>query len=950
MLKNAQLWVDGFAGFTTAEIQVLAEMLKAAKNSHIALCLDPSDIDLKNPDLAQIDPVSLFNTTERTYAQLVEIIKKCKLSIDKPILLNDPLRFSSAPQLAHIEKNIFKITPPKATRPDDIHIISAPNTRCEVTSLARQILKLVKEKNYRYRDIAVIASDIDTYQYYIRACFQDYNIPFFIDKRKPLNQHPVIQLICSALQIVLAGFSPNDIFAYLKTDLVPVDRSDTDLLENYCIAFGLKGWDWQSNKNWNFADPQKHSFDQAHINQIRSAVTGPLLQLQKALCPEQNAEKTITAQQFTDAVFEFLDQLNVSNTIDAWIKQARQQNNHAAAQQHEQFYDKFVEVFDQLLDVFAQDTMTSRDYCTIINSAFSQLTLAFIPPTLDQVLVGSIERSRHPGLKAVFLIGATQKQFPSPLSQTGLLTDTDRDAAQTADFQLAPATSLALAQRQYLAYIAFTRPSQFLYISYPAADGDGKSIIRSQFISNLESLFTDLKERTIADQLPNIDEIHCQSELADLLCTQLGKDKNSSPSDDSLDTLLNEICADDSLSDLGSTVTSAINYTNSPHLEKDVVNELFGPKVNTSATRLTTFAKCPYLYFSRYILKLKKRQQSKFEPLDLGNFYHKALDSLLKELKKQNKDFNTIADQQLLGILDSVIEKLCSSDSAIENFTRQSLHNAFIINSAADRLCDCVLAIAQMTRAGTFTPYLSEAGFGTSKDQLGEYKFPLSKNRTVYLRGKIDRIDFAEIDGQKLAIVFDYKRTAKSFSWSKFYNGLDLQLPIYILATRNAAESNPNIPPAQGAFLIPVEVSPKKIQPNELAAREGKFFHKANGLFHGAIAENLDTKLTSKYSNFYNFYISKDKAQYGSYHNSGALTPEDFENTMKFAHEKIIALAENILSGKIDITPYKLGTESPCSNCDYNSLCRFDWQINDYNLLQSPGKAQVLETIGGLDG
>ncbi len=102
----------------------------------------------------------------------------------------------------------------------------------------------------KYRDIAVIASDIERYQHYIKAYFDDYRIPFFIDKRKPLSQHPAVQLICSALQVVTGGFSGSDIFAYLKTDLVPIERCDVDLLENYSLAFGVRGGDWTGGKDW----------------------------------------------------------------------------------------------------------------------------------------------------------------------------------------------------------------------------------------------------------------------------------------------------------------------------------------------------------------------------------------------------------------------------------------------------------------------------------------------------------------------------------------------------------------------------------------------------------------------------------------------------------------------------------------------------------------------------
>ncbi|GAG04481.1 unnamed protein product, partial [marine sediment metagenome] len=102
-----------------------------------------------------------------------------------------------------------------------------------------------------------------------------------------------------------------------------------------------------------------------------------------------------------------------------WIEEAAEADDHAAADEHRQVYDRLVNIFDELVEVFADEQMSCDDLISIIDSAFSQLTLAFIPPSLDQVLVGAIERSRHPDLKAVFLIGATQKQFPAPVAFDG---------------------------------------------------------------------------------------------------------------------------------------------------------------------------------------------------------------------------------------------------------------------------------------------------------------------------------------------------------------------------------------------------------------------------------------------------------------------------------------------------------------------------------------------------
>ncbi len=952
-VKGAKLWIDGFAGFTEAEFALLTELLKVTADVKIAFCLDPSNLDLSSPAIENIDPVGLFAPTERTFCSLFQTIKKNKLPLAQPVILEKPMRFSANPSLAHIEKNLFRHKTPQLKSTENIRIISAPNEREEVRFVAREILRLIREKNCRYRDIAVIASDIDRYQHYIRAYFDDYDIPFFIDKRKPLNQHPAIQLICSALQAVTGGFSNSDIFACFKTDLVPIERSDIDLLENYCVAFGVSGNDWLGTGTWQFAGPEDEEFDEPRINRIRQKVSGPLLELKEKLSSNVEQERTLTARQFTKAVFDFLDKTEITKTLGTWIEAAEKKNDNAAIEEHQQLYNKLVDIFEELVEVFGSRAMKAEDFLAILKSAFSQLTLAFIPPTLDQVLVGSIERSRHPDLKAAFLIGATQKQFPAPLGPESILSDDDREAAEKANFPLAPTSQRSLVDRRYLAYIAFTRPSELLYITYPSVDEKGSDIPRSQFIAELELLFENLREELIASRQIVSEQIYSETELADLLCERLGKDSLSPDANDGQKAaaLLENICSDQQLGRLGSNVRAAIEYDNGAQLDPEVVKYLFERQIKSSATRLSTFAACPYRHFAKYILELKKRKEFKLEPLDLGNFYHGILDSLLKRINAEKKDFAEIDDKELLALLNGQIESFIKNNTFLTHFVGRRDYNEFIIRSACDVLERCVLAVAQMVRAGSFKPTLSEVSFGNvadSRQTIGKYEINLADGRTMSLSGKIDRLDFTDIDGEKTVVVFDYKRSKQSFSWSKFFHGLDMQLPIYMLAVRNAAGQEKMNP--AGAFYMPVEVNPKNAAFTELSNKTESFDYKAKGIFNARFYRHLDNTIESGWSKFYNFSVTSKDEQYGHYAKSAALKPDDFAKALTFTENKIKKLTKEIISGKIDITPYRLNQKSPCSFCEYSSVCRFDWQINDYNVLESFNKLEVLEKAGGFNG
>ncbi|MHC4416984.1 MAG: PD-(D/E)XK nuclease family protein [Planctomycetota bacterium] len=932
---GARLWVDGFSGFTGSELEILAELMRAAKETQIALCLDGSEIDLSSGARRDGDGLSLFWPTEQTYSSLLEVVRGCRGELKEPVLLKETLRFSGSAALGHIEKKLFGRGHGKARSEGKVRVVSAANGRAEVKFIARKIVKLVREEGYRYRDIAVIASELGGYEHYIRASLADYGIPYFIDKRRRLIQHPVVQLICNGLRAVTGGFGFSDVFAYLKSGLVRlVSRDDIDLLENYCLAFGVKGSDWAGQEDWQFDDKEEGSFDEGRINKIRKRVIEPLIKLKGRICDGGGVGKKIEAEEFVRAVFDFIESLGVRETMDGW---------EDALEEHRQFYEKCVDVLDELAEVFSGYEMSSEDYAGMIESAFSQLSLAFIPPTLDQVLIGSIERSRHPSLKAVFLVGVTAKDFPVPVSFGRVLTESDREAFGSADFVLGPAVSEGLLERRYLAYIAFTRPSEYLYVTYPLADADGGAMVRSQFIEGLEELFEDVSaERAVNEDAGAIERVYSEGELCDFLCNRLGKDASGQVSGrEELLKLLGEVGGDAELGRAGKKIFEAIGYDNGAELEDGVVKKLFGREVKTSTTKLRAFASCPYKYFARYVLELEKRKEFKLEPLDLGMFYHSVLDSFVKKAIGEGRDLGGMSDDELRGMLREELAKVVKEDRFISKFRGHSFHNAFIIGTAEERLENCVTAIGKMVGAGSFRPELSEVWFGEKGGKLGECKFVLPGGRELSLRGRIDRLDTAERDGEKKLVVFDYKRRGGTFGFSEFYYGLDMQLAVYMLAVGKSGSGK-----VVGAFYIPVETGAERGTLEEAVEGVERFSHKAKGIFNGEFASELDGTAVSKWSDYYNFYVKQDGNVYGHYGSSGALKPEDFGKILGFVERKITELAEGIVSGKIEVEPYQLGTRTPCGWCEYRSVCRFDWQVNDYNRLESMSKEEALKKMG----
>ncbi|MHC5083395.1 MAG: PD-(D/E)XK nuclease family protein, partial [Planctomycetota bacterium] len=469
-LQGARIWVDGFSGFSVQERDLLIELLRVSESAAIALCLNPETMDLDNADDSKLDECSLFASTEQTYCELLRIIRGCKLDLQPPVLLTEPKRFQQSATLSALEQSFIDEMFAAPVDDEDIQIAACPNIRAEAMHVAAQIHTLVKDQGLRYRDIAVVVPDMTAYQHYIESAFGQYEFPYFLDRPRQMKTHPLVELIGSALQAIDSRFALSDILSFLKSGMAAVDYDAIDTLENYCRAFEISGGEWLTQTPWDFAPAdQKKLYDEKALDALRRQVIKPLVELSQSL----SKADAISAAEFVAALWELLETLGVQQTLSQWAEADQSDQQFG----HRQLFDKVIQTAEEMCRIFEDTTLAADAWGAIFVDALSTLTIKLIPPTLDQVLVGSIERSRHPDVKAIFLIGATQKQFPIPTSGQLLLSEQDYQHALDMQLELNNPYEQQLTHRQYLAYIALTRASKAVYLSYPMLDEKGSSIV-----------------------------------------------------------------------------------------------------------------------------------------------------------------------------------------------------------------------------------------------------------------------------------------------------------------------------------------------------------------------------------------------------------------------------------------------------------------------------------------
>jgi len=997
IFQNARLWVDGFSGFTPQQYAVLKTLASTVDLMEVTLCLDPYDpqcriVESNGSNDVPLDDTNLFHPTLLTYQRFQRMfINKSDFTIEKIVLpqakLNDQVaapRFNRSKSLSQLEHNLFRsespqtppVLPPEPGRLDqtpgtDIVIVASDQRRREVEATAAHILKLCREQNYRFRDIAVILRDFSEYQDLLEAAFTDYGIAYFIDQRRSVRHHPLIELIGSVLQIIALDFKSEAVFNYLKTDLAPLPRPAVDLLENYALAHGIQAHRWYDDQFWRrlldlfedkSADEPDSDFhvtpEKLHLYR-RQAVTG-LLELRRKLYGSQfQSERLLPVLQITTALFEFLEKIEVPRTLSRWAQQAQGEKNLNLMQTHQQVYTEMVIMLDELVQVLGDAELTILQYGEIMNTAMNQISLALVPPALDQVLIGAIERSRHPKIKAAFVLGVNQGRFPSITAPDAFFTDAQREELAGSDFELAPNSTERLLHERYLAYIALTRPSDFLWVSYSGADEKGTALNPSPLIENIQNAVDHVPVVHLSQASEfDVSAANRPEQLGRQLALVLSADDGSEQIDDTFRQLVHYGLEKPKWKDTIQSSLAGLIYHNDARLGKKVIADWLIDKNIGSVSRLETFAACPFQHFARYLLNLAPRDELKLAAVDIGSVYHKALHHIFLKLNQKKMNWQTISTDELHQITQQVIDHLFQKDPQITAFLGQSNRNKHLLTEAIHHLQNLAPQLQKAASVGDFHQQQAELEFGPGKI-IPAYKINLPADRSFFLRGKIDRVDFCfDSDEGKIPaaiMIIDYKSTQRSFPFSNFYHGLALQLLTYLLVVHEHHQASDQQPPQPAAALyVPVLPQgkihsgppPAEILNSPAGDLLAETSQQASGVINEKFCPALDRTVPPKgTSKYYRIKIKKD-GSINTSRGSDTVTPEQMKALLNHCRMLLGDLAKQILEGNISISPYRIADrDSPCRFCEYAALCRFDPAHDGYRHLPGLNKQQVLQNL-----
>jgi ATP-dependent helicase/nuclease subunit B len=959
-LRGASVYVDDFRDFTDRERRMIVSLAKSAASIDITLLVDPASPTLRDPHHLP-DELSLFHHTESQYRLLAIALQEAGVVLE-PIVRLTEMRRTSAPALRSIERMFDSHQEPQVGSPPALELVEAPDRHTEVDAVARRIRQALRE-GLRLRQIGVLMRDIDDYDEIIAASFREHEIPYFVDRRRTASHHPLLQFTRAALQIIRHDWPHDAVMALLKSGLCGLFTSEVDELENYVLLHRIHGSAWASPEPWTYerrltrGDRDEEielsdRVDPSPMDRLRRQIADPFAPMAKLF----RGKSPPTVRQAIVALFKLFEAFHVRDTVAQWIEQAIESNDPEQRGEHEQVWAELTGLFDQMADLLGDAAVAMADFIEVLDVGLEQFDLALPPPRVDQVLVGTVDRTRTPPLHTVYVLGLSEGQFPRVAREDPVLSDSERRSLRKQHLDLDPDSERRQLDERLLGYIGFTRASDRLVITRPTSN-EGKRVEPSAFWRELTGLFPSLiptPEQREADA--PADRIATPRQLVTALMRWARKTGDACDSEQPWASLYQFLAdhktCDDPIGVMRYKAWRAVSYDNSAVLSPQIAHQLMPGALTASVTRIESFASCPFRHFARHHLRLEPRQEQDVTPMDLGTVYHGILERIVKRTLRDRRDWCEIEPKLNQEWIADFAEEL--GQDLRGEIMLSTARNQYLLKRIERTLEQVCATQREVLSRGQFRPAFAELNFGMESDgpSLPPLLIRTPNGREVRLQGKIDRVDLAA--GSNEVAVIDYKMRRTTLNLSNVLYGLSLQLVTYLLVLQASGDKlfKKTVAPVAAFYAELLRGLEPVDHPDEAIAPSDPLFNlrcKPRGIFDGRFREALDSRLESGASEVVQCFVKQD-GSIGKLDSSDAADPAAFAALLRYVEKRIGELADQMIDGVIEPHPFKLGTTSPCSKCDFRSVCRFDPGINRYLVLQPMKRKDVLEILAGKGG
>lgn len=957
ILRDCVFFLDGFTGFTPTQYEVIAQLIRVARKLYVSVTMDERESIVKTGHRH-----SLFYMSQKMIVTIRRLAKQYGAEVLTEIWTGkkpEETRFYRSKELAHLEKTLFRY--PVKPYPDEvsdisIHVLHQPENELEF--VAQQIQSLLEDRQCRYRDIAVVACDLSVYGMLAGQVFKKAQIPCFIDQKRSVEDNPFVEFINAALEIFLSNFQKDKMLAYAKNFLFWGEREQCDILDNFLCASGIRGYKkwhqvWDAKKAFFGLSEKEASYVNLQLDEIRVDILGQLETLYEAI-----GKGTHTVQEYAKALCQWFIEQGFAQKLDETADAFAGKNDYAAEREYRQIYGIVIEVFERLVELLGGESMKLQEFKELLDTGFSEARIGLIPPGVDQVVVGDLNRTRLANIKHLFFVGVNDVNLPKTGSHGGVISDSERLFLAEEEFSIAPTIRESIYTEQFYLYLNFTKTSQHLYLSYCKTGNDGKAQMPAYIIERILQIYPKLT--TAVEESRTDDAYYLGTDMG--LSFLIQGLRNRDYTRKKWQEIFRFYKADKEQEVLTDALVKAAYYREEKTaLSKEVVKALYQDVLRGSTSQFERYAACAFSYFMRYGLRLKEKQEHEVAFFDIGNIVHEALEAYTQKLIAKKKKWEEVSDTQQKQWVEECI------DTTVKRYKNDLLHSTkrdtYLITRLKRMLERTVWAITKQMERGEFTTTDSEFSFEVLHPATGSEVMDGMEQREqeeqFCLLGRIDRIDKMQLEEADYIKIVDYKTGKKTLSLSDLYYGLQMQLMVYLKAGVTEAQEKTKklIIPAGILYyniddpMIEGKASKEKIEAeilkglkmdgliNEdapiIPAMDSTFMEKDNLLTAGVISDilpiatNKDGTLSKK---------------------SKTVTSQDFSALFAYTEEKLSEIHQNIIRGEIAANPYQKvdsSGENACDYCPYHSICRFDRKLagNEYRFIEKLSDDDVIMRI-----
>ena len=916
LVCGSSLYFDGFTGFTPVQLELVEKLMTCANDLTFSFTLDDRDQKYEH-----IKDYELFYLTKTTIKKLTEAAAAAGVEIESPVVLPGTInyRLGENRELFFLERNLFRSPYQKWKQPlERIHLTATGDAQDEIVFVASTIRRLVREKGYRYKDIAIVAGDLEQASHIYERVMDEYEIPVFIDANACLKANPCAETIRSVLAVLADDFSYDSVFRFLKAGMTDLVFEDIELLENYALKRGVRGY-----SRWNRAVSENYEkTSPVNVEEIRQAFMKMFGDIRKVF-----ADKKAVTKDYVEALYDFLLQIHMYEKLEARKNELYEENRINEGDAYGQIFEKTVRLFDKIAELLGDTKMSVKEFYEIVDTGLSDIEVGVVPPTVDRVLIGDITRSRLNHIKVLFFTSVNDGIVPKAPKKGRILSDRDRDILSDCGLELAPSDKQNSYIEQFYIYTILTKPSDHLYISYHKLSASLESMRPSYLLGRISSIFPSLpaEEYDAASCMPDT----VNRSLRRILRTE------EDDSEDAESRILTRILTEKGFARELTAIYKGRTYRNvAEQLPPETIALLYGRYLHASVSKLELYARCGFAYFLKYGLRLKEREMYQVDVRNVGVILHSVMEGLFKQVRDtRNNDWENFPEDERMLMVTELVNR--AAEESAGDFFEDNARNAYMLQMI-ERMAQTSAGMLQKhIRLGSMKPGMLEKTFDSAKDEVGSYLFELPNQIQMSINGKIDRVDVEEEDGTVYIKVIDYKSSTRKLSLEEVLNGEQLQLVTY---SAIAYEIEKMIYPDKNiqiagllyySFDDPVieiessEIDTDTEQP-EFSDQEKLDAERMEKMkLQGFVNESPAVIQKMDHTCNQSLPVKLDKN--GDIKKSeNVVSADQIRTIMELTRENIEELGSQIAEGKIAIEPYKNKSNTGCDYCEFKNICHFD--------------------------